>query len=159
MTIQLDLGSQLVNLCAALLLLTAFAIVAQRRLSACVDLYAFQSFLLAGTAALVAFLTGMHHLYIAAGLNLVIKVVAIPSVLNRIIRRLNVKQEIDFVINIPPALLISGALVILAYDIIERKHGGKIEFASVEGQGSEVTIILPLGGAYETGQPDASQGE
>lgn len=119
MMIRPDLGSQLVNLCSALLLLTAFAIVAQRRLSACVDLYAFQSFLLAGTAALVAFLTGMHHLYIAAGLNLVIKVIAIPRVLKQIIQRLNVKQEIDFVINIPPALLISGGLVILAYDIIE----------------------------------------
>ena len=37
-------GSQLVDLCAVLLLLTCFAIVAQRRLSACVDLFALQSF-------------------------------------------------------------------------------------------------------------------
>ena len=32
-----DIGSQMVDLCAALLLVTCFAIVAQRRLSACVD--------------------------------------------------------------------------------------------------------------------------
>lgn len=51
-----DLGSQLVNLGSALLLLTCFAIVAQRRLSACVDLFALQSVFLASTAALVAFL-------------------------------------------------------------------------------------------------------
>ena len=45
-------------LCSVLLLLSCFAIVAQRRLSACVDLFALQSFFLATTAALVAFLTG-----------------------------------------------------------------------------------------------------
>jgi hydrogenase-4 component E len=114
-----DIGSQLVNICSALLLLTCFTLVAQRRLSACVDLYALQSFLLAFTAALVAFLTGIHHLYIAAGLNLIIKVIVIPRVLKRIIERLYVKQEIVFLINISPALLISGGLVILAYEIIE----------------------------------------
>ena len=35
-----QLGSQLVDLCSVLLLLSCFAIVAQRRLSACVDLFA-----------------------------------------------------------------------------------------------------------------------
>lgn len=119
MTIQPDLGSQLVNLCAALLLLTCFSIVAQRRLSACVDLYTLQSFLLAATAALVAFLTGMHHLYAAAVFNVLVKVIVIPRVLKRIISRLNVQQEIDFVIGIPPSLLISGGMVILAYYIIQ----------------------------------------
>lgn len=114
-----DISSQWVNLCSALLLLTCFAIVAQRRLSACVDLYALQSLLLAATAVLVAYLTGMHHLYIAAAFNVIIKVVAIPRVLKRIIRRLNIRQEVDFVIHIPPGLLISGGLVILAYDVIE----------------------------------------
>ncbi len=56
--IRPDIGSQMVALCAALLLVTCFAIVSQRRLSACVDLFALQSAFLAATAALVAFLTG-----------------------------------------------------------------------------------------------------
>ena len=46
------IGSQLVDLGSALLLLTCFAIVAQRRLSACVDLFALQSVFLALTAPL-----------------------------------------------------------------------------------------------------------
>jgi hydrogenase-4 component E len=45
-----------------MLLLTCFAIVAQRRLSACVDLFALQSLFLAMTAALVAYLTGTPHI-------------------------------------------------------------------------------------------------
>ena len=62
-----------------MLLLTCFAIVAQRRLSACVDLFALQSVFLALTAVLVAFLTGIHHIYIAAALTVVIKVMIIPG--------------------------------------------------------------------------------
>ena len=61
-----------------MLLLTCFAIVAQRRLSACVDLFALQSLFLAMTAALVAYLTGTHHIYIAAALTMVVKVIVIP---------------------------------------------------------------------------------
>ncbi|HNU85271.1 MAG: ATP-binding protein [Pseudomonadota bacterium] len=38
------------------------------------------------------------------------------------------------------------------------EHGGRIEFTSVEGRGSEVTISLPLAGADGTRQPDVSQG-
>ena len=60
-------GDQMVDLGSALLLLTCFAIVAQRRLSACVDLFALQSVFLALTAALVAFLTGIQGGDLAQG--------------------------------------------------------------------------------------------
>ena len=118
-TVQADLGSQLVNVCSMLLLVTSFAIVAQRRLSACVDLFAVQSVFLAVTAALVAFLTGIHHIYIAALLTIVIKAIVIPIILKKVIERLNVQREVAFVINIPPSLLICGALVILAFSVTE----------------------------------------
>jgi len=39
------------------------------------------------------------------------------------------------------------------------EHGGKIEFASVEGQGSEVTISLPLAPADEAVRTEADPGE
>jgi hydrogenase-4 component E len=109
----------MVDLCAALLLLTCFAIVAQRRLSACVDLFALQSAFLAVTAALVAFLTGIHHIYIAALLTVIIKVIVIPRILKKVIERLNVTRELVLNVNIPPALLICGALVILAFYITQ----------------------------------------
>lgn len=114
-----DLGSQLVNVCSMMLLVTSFAIVAQRRLSACVDLFAVQSVFLAVTAALVAFLTGIHHIYVAAFLTILIKAIVIPFILKRVIVRLNVQREVAFVINIPPSLLICGALVILAFYVTE----------------------------------------
>lgn len=112
-------GSQLVDLCAVLLLLTCFAIVAQRRLSACVDLFALQSLFLAATAALVAFLTGIHHIYIAAALTVVIKAIVIPRILKKVIERLNVSRELVMNVNIPAGLLICGALVIVAFFITQ----------------------------------------
>jgi len=114
-----DLGSQLVNFCSALLLLTCFAIIAQRRLSACVDLFALQSVFLAITATLVAFLTGAYHIYIAAALTIVIKAMILPRILKAVIERLNVTRELVLNINIPSSLLICGALVILAFYITQ----------------------------------------
>lgn len=114
-----QIGSQLVDLCSALLLLTCFAIVAQRRLSACVDLFALQSAFLAATAALVAFLTGIHHIYVAAALTVAIKVVVLPRILKKVIERLNVTRELQMQINIPAGLLICGGLVILAFSITQ----------------------------------------
>lgn len=112
-------GSQLVDLCAVLLLLTCFAIVAQRRLSACVNLFALQSFFLAATAAVVAFLTGVHHIYIAAALIIIIKVLVIPRILKKVIERLNVSRELVMNVNIPAGLLICGALVMIAFFITQ----------------------------------------
>ena len=114
-----QIGSQMVNLGSALLLLTCFAIVAQRRLSACVDMFAVQSVLLAATAALVAFLTGIHHIYIAAALTVVIKAVLIPRILKQVVERLNVTRELVMNVNIPASLLICGGLVMLAFFITQ----------------------------------------
>jgi len=113
------IGSQIVNLGSALLLLTCFAIIAQRRLSACVDMFALQSVFLAATASVVAFLTGIHHIYIAATLTVVIKAVIIPRILKQVVERLNVKRELEMNINIPAGLLICGGLVMLAFFITQ----------------------------------------
>jgi hydrogenase-4 component E len=111
---SIQTSSHFVDLGSVLLLLTCFAIVAQRQLSVCVNLFALQSVFLAMTAALVAFLTGIHHIYIAAVLTIIIKVIIIPRVLKRVIERSDVKQETDMYVNVPTAVLICGALVILA---------------------------------------------
>ena len=112
-------GSQWVNIFSMFILVITFAILSQRRLSACVDLFAWQSLALSVTAALVAFLTGNGHLYIAALLTILVKAVIIPFILRRIIVRLNVTRELLFNINIPSSLLICGALVILAFAVVQ----------------------------------------
>ncbi len=118
-TIDSHIGTQLVDLCSALLLLTCFAIVAQRRLSACVELFALQSGFLAVTTALVAFLTGIHHLYLAAAMTVLIKGLVLPRILKKVIERLNVTRELQMNVNVPAGLLLCGGLVILAFFITQ----------------------------------------
>ena len=118
-TIDSHIGTQLIDLCSALLLLTCFAIVAQRRLSACVELFALQSGFLAVTTALVAFLTGIHHLYLAAAMTVLIKGLVLPRILMKVIERLNVTRELQMNVNVPAGLLICGGLVILAFFITQ----------------------------------------
>jgi hydrogenase-4 component E len=118
-TIPVNIGSYMVNLCSALLLLCCFAIVAQRRLMACVDLFALQSVFLAVTAMLVAYLTGIHHIYVAAVLTVAIKAVILPLILKKIVRQLNVQREVISYVNIPAGLLVCGGLVILAFFITQ----------------------------------------
>lgn len=109
-----DAETQAINVCSMLLLLMSFGIVAQRRLAPCVSLYAMQSFVLALTAIIVADASSVHHLYVAAALNLVIKALLIPRILHRVVERVNVKREVEPLVNIPSSLLICGGLVILS---------------------------------------------
>ena len=110
-------GQQLINLLASVMLLLAFAMLSQRRIISLINLFAAQGFTLFLSTALVAWLTGQHHLYGSALLTLALKVVALPWILHRLIRRLNVKWDVETLINIPTTMLIGIVLVILAFNL------------------------------------------
>jgi hydrogenase-4 component E len=110
-------GTQLVNLCAAVLLLLAFAMLTQRRILSLINLFAAQGFVLCVSTALVATLTGQAHLYGSAALTLALKVILLPWILHRLIRRLNVKWDVETLLNIPTTMLIGIVLVILAFNL------------------------------------------
>jgi hydrogenase-4 component E len=110
-------GPQLVNLLASVMLLLAFAMLSQRRIISLINLFAAQGFTLFLSTALVAWLTGQDHLYASALLTLALKVIALPWILHRLIRRLNVKWDVETLINIPTTMLIGIVLVILAFNL------------------------------------------
>jgi len=110
-------GPQLVNLLAAGLLLLSFAMLTQRRILSLINLFAMQGFVLFLSTALVAWLTGQGHLYVSAALTLMIKVIALPWILHRLIRRLNVKWDVETLLNIPSTMLVGIVLVILAFNL------------------------------------------
>jgi len=110
-------GPQLINLLASVMLLLAFAMLAQRRIMSLINLFAAQGFTLFLSTALVAWLTGQTHLYGSALLTFALKVVALPWILHRLIRRLNVKWDVETLINIPTTMLIGIVLVILAFNL------------------------------------------
>jgi hydrogenase-4 component E len=112
-------GPQLVNLLASVMLLLAFAMLSQRRIISLINLFAAQGFTLFLSTTLVAWLTGQDHLYVSALLTLALKVVALPWILHRLIRRLNVKWDVETLINIPTTMLIGIVLVILAFNLAQ----------------------------------------
>ncbi len=111
------LGSQLINLFAAILLLLAFAMLAQRRVVSLVDLFAAQGFVLALSTAVVAYTTSQPHLYQSAVLTLLLKVLVLPWLLYRLVRRLDVLWEFEGLINIPTTMLIGIVLVVFAFNL------------------------------------------
>ena len=110
-------GIPLLRLLAALLLLLAFAMLAQRRLLTLIHLLAWQGVVLAAGTALVALLTGQTELWLSAALSLGLKAILIPTALHRLLRRLQVRGDVEAVLNIPLTLLAGIALVIFAFSL------------------------------------------
>ncbi|MBI1887938.1 MAG: formate hydrogenlyase [Nitrosomonadales bacterium] len=115
MTIPLSL--QFINLLAALLLLIAFAMLAQRRILSLINLFAWQGAVLALSTFVVAYTTSQHHLYYSAALTLLLKVMVLPWLLHRLIHRLNVRWDVETLLNIPTTMLAGLALVIFAFNL------------------------------------------
>jgi hydrogenase-4 component E len=117
MIILNNYSGQLINLFAALVLLIAFAMLAQRRVLSLINLFALQGLLLAASTVLVALSSGQHHLYYSAALTLVLKVLFLPWLLHRLIRKLNVKWDVETLFNIPTTMLFGIALVVFAFNL------------------------------------------
>jgi hydrogenase-4 component E len=110
-------GPQVINLLAALLLLLAFAMLSQRRILSLINLFAAQGLVLFLATTLVAAVTGQSHLYWSAAVTLLLKVLLLPWILHRLIRRLNVKWDVETLLNIPTTMLVGIVLVILAFNL------------------------------------------
>jgi hydrogenase-4 component E len=113
----MTLSTQLINLMAALLLLIAFAMLAQRRILSLIYLFAWQGGVLAANSVIVAWSTGQTHLYYSALLTLVLKAIIMPLILHRLIIRLNIKWDVETLINIPTTMLVGIALVVISFNV------------------------------------------
>jgi hydrogenase-4 membrane subunit HyfE len=99
-----------------LFLLTAFGMVATRQVKGCLQLFIFQSLLLAASA----FLLGIQHhswnLLGVGAVNLISKPILIPWILRRTLHQeVYTRREIDQALNIPASLLVALGLSGLAY--------------------------------------------
>lgn len=115
---EIILGSKMVQLIIALILVSTFLILGSTRLYSCVRAFGIQSFLLACVAGIVAYSTGKNDIYIVAILTLVIKAAIIPYIFIYIIREIKVKREVGLYVNVSPSLIIGGVLVVISYYLI-----------------------------------------
>ncbi|MBI5599449.1 MAG: formate hydrogenlyase [Deltaproteobacteria bacterium] len=110
-------AAQITGVLAALILLTAFALLVQRRIYGLLHIFAWQGLFLSISAAVVGYSTGLRHLYISSALTLALKVFALPYILYVLIHRLKIQKEVEEVVNIPTTMLIGIALVIFSYHL------------------------------------------
>jgi hydrogenase-4 component E len=109
--------AQLVNLLGALLLMLAFAMISQRRILSLINLFTLQGLTLVVSTLVVGYVTAQPHLYLSAGLTFALKVVLIPMLLHRIIDRLQIRWDVETLINIPTTMLIGILVVIFAFNL------------------------------------------
>jgi hydrogenase-4 component E len=71
---SMSFAAQVNSVMAALILLTSFGLLVQRRILGLIHLFAWQGLFLCISTAIVGYITGMHHLFISSLLTLSLKV-------------------------------------------------------------------------------------
>jgi hydrogenase-4 component E len=139
-----NLASQWITLLAAGMLVIQLLLVVQKMLLTSIRLFALQSFMLVSIAALIAYAHDATHVYWVAGLTLAGKVWFLPWLLNRLVGRIQIQQEIEPGVNSTASMFVCGGLTLLGY-IVARP------FTSLERLGNNtlaVAITLLLTGFF-----------
>lgn len=116
---ELSLDLQILNALAALLLLLSFAMLSQRRVVTLVNLLALQGSLLVIATLLLAWRTGANHLYLSAALTLTLKVIFLPWLLHRLIRKLGVYWDTEPLLNTTGTMLIGVLVVVFSFGLAQ----------------------------------------
>src|SRR5579859_6497213 len=103
-----EIASQWITLLAAGMLVLQLLMVVQSMLLTSIRLFALQSLMLAAIAAIVAFFHQATDVYLVALLALVGKVFFLPWLLNRLVRRIQIHQEIEPLLNSTASMLVCG---------------------------------------------------
>ena len=110
-----ELGNRIITLMAALVLVLQIAAVGQRWLVSSIRIFAVQSSLLAAIAGIIAYFNHASHIYIVALLTLILKAGLLPWLLERLVKRIGIRREIEPLINAPLSILIAGCLTLVGY--------------------------------------------
>jgi len=113
--LNLQLGDRIVTLLAALVLVLQIAMVSQRWIVVLIRIFAAQSFFLAMIAATIAWFNHAPHIFVAAGLTLVVKVILVPILFERLVKRMEIHEEIEPIVNVPLSVVIAGGLTLVGY--------------------------------------------
>ena len=104
-------------LCAAGMLVSAYLMVGQKSLFTTIRLYGLQSVLLAIVAAANAISDRRSDLFVTAALTVTLKGWLIPRFLMRVIDRIGIHREIEPFLNVPASLLVCLGLTVVGYRV------------------------------------------
>jgi hydrogenase-4 component E len=110
-------AGDLLILCAAGMLVSAYLMVGQKALFTAIRLYGVQSLLLAVVAATIAISERRPEVFVTAAITVVLKTVLIPWFLMRVIDRIGIHREIEPFLNVPASLLVCVGLTVVGYRV------------------------------------------
>lgn len=110
--------ARVANLLSFVFLVMSFLLIIRSSLAGQVRMFALQSAVLAGLAAVVALFGGSWELLSVAVVVVIIKVVVIPSVLNRAIANIGLQRAVAPYLGVSVTLAICAALVVFAFYVM-----------------------------------------
>jgi hydrogenase-4 component E len=124
--------------------LIGFLMLYQDRLYALLNIFALQALVLALSVAWQAFVQNAPHLYVTAGIALVLKAIIIPLALHRTIERLGIHREIETVVGIGLTMLTGLGLVALSMVLMLRVTEGVDALAREDLAFALAVVLLGL---------------
>ena len=101
----------------ALLLFTMILIVMASQISRAIYAVAAQSLFIAIAGGVLATSTGNVDLWVIAGVTLAVKAIMLPWVLHWVVRRMNVRREVEPVIPDAATIVLAVAVVVMSFDL------------------------------------------
>jgi hydrogenase-4 component E len=138
------LALEIAHLLAGGLVLASLMMLYQDRLSALINVYALHAVVLALAVAWQAHLQDEPHLYITAGIAILLKAIVIPVALHRIIRRLGIHREVETAVGIGLTMLAGIALVALSMAVMLQFTPGADPLAREDLAFALAVILLGL---------------
>ncbi len=108
----------LTSIIIVFILLTAFLFLIQNRITSMINTFMWQSILLASATFLTALKTNETELYLSATLTLILKTIAIPYLLRRLIDKLNIRHKVTTFRHQFLLLLGATLLVLFCYHLV-----------------------------------------
>ena len=143
-----EFGEKVVTLMAAVVLVLQIAMVGQRSLIMNIRLFGAQAFLLGAIAGAIAWYNHAPHIYIAAAMTVLVKAVLVPILLERLVERVDIRHEIEPIINVPLSIVISGGLTLVAYVVGDSFYHPETGAASLGHNTLAVAISVFLIGFF-----------
>jgi hydrogenase-4 component E len=139
-----EAAAQWITLLAAGMLVIQLLMVVQRMLLTSIRLFALQSLGLTAIAAIIAYSHNAPEVYLVALLTLIGKVYFLPRLLTRLVRRIQIEQEIEPLLNSTASMVLCGAFTLLGY-IVARPF---ISLARLGNNTLAIAITLLLTGFF-----------
>ena len=104
----------------SIIIITGILISGTSRMKILISSFAFQSFAIALLCINLGFSYQENHYYILALITLIIKVIAIPFIINKYIKMLKVNRELNLIINGYYSFILSSVYIIIISSLFRR---------------------------------------